>query len=153
MHLRNGKTNDCNLARTRSVPALTNPSKALDEYNAYLENSGCLDGKPTEKYWGTDSQKFLVTVGQSVSVGTQLAWAGNTGPGGKRGASLGENTHLHIFFTKQDPSNNEHYFYDPYGVFAYTACYPSEVLGPLTSCSRYPVAWELTSGGKLRYSA
>lgn len=103
-----------------------------------------------------------------------LAWAGNAGPGGKRSkasddtADLGDDTlawagntgpvepaiiwssganiHLHIFFA---------YFVDPYGVYAHrdaqgASCYPEDVEGPLTGCSRYPVAFDTSGDGLLK---
>jgi hypothetical protein len=124
--------------------------EAKADFIEYLTNSGCMDNNPDPVYWGTDSDKILVSAGQFVAQGQAIANAGETGPGGKRGGP-GVNTHLHIFFARKD-TDNKYYFIDPYGVYAYTGCYPSNVLGPLTGCSRYPVAWD-TTGGLLHRSA
>jgi hypothetical protein len=46
-----------------------------------------------------------------------VADAGDTGPGGKRGAGTGAtNIHLHVFFARKDPSDDKWYFFDPYGI-------------------------------------
>jgi len=87
-------------------------------------------------------------VGTTVKAGDHLAWSGSTGPGGCGCATggSGPNTHLHIFFTHLDPTDNHWYFFDPYGIYAYGDCYPAAVDAPTTnSCNRYPVAWK---GGK-----
>ena len=87
-------------------------------------------------------------LGQTVQRGQLLAWAGNTGPGGKRGAG-GPNTHLHIFFCRRDPTNDEWYFFDPYGVYSLPGCYAANVTDATTGpCVRYPIAWKF---GKPQY--
>ena len=152
MHVRNGKTNDCDKAWDETMPTLNGDNE--DDYEAYLINSGCEDNNrnPQELYWGTNSQTIPVEVGDWVTRGTTVAWTGNTGPGGKRGASLSVNTHLHIFFTRKDPTDGRWYFIDPYGIYSTTSCYPSK-LGPLnTPCARYPRAWKLDGSGKLMYA-
>lgn len=60
----------------------------------------------------------------------------------------GVNTHLHIFFARHDPTDNEWYFIDPYGVYAPDNCYPALNRPINTPCARYPVAWK---GGKAQY--
>lgn len=147
MHLRDGASNDCALAWSESMPALANPSEARTDYLTHLLNTGCTESPRTRNldaaHWGTESQTIDAgLLGQRVERGQFLAWAGNTGPGGKRGAG-GANTHLHIFFARRDPQNNEWYFFDPYGIYGSQSCYPSAVTGkPTGSCVRYPVAWK-----------
>lgn len=103
VHLRNGKTNDCAKGKANSLANLTPGSQSYIDYNAYLINSGCKKTVPAPgaEYWGSDTQTIPVAVGQSVVRGQVVAWAGNTGPGGKRGASLSANTHLHLFTTRK----------------------------------------------------
>jgi len=149
MHLRNGASNDSNAAWSLTVPTLKDPE--LTEYKTHLNDTGCPQNPPRNPdpaHWGTNAQTILVTPNQTVTRGQQLAWCGNTGPGGKKGAG-GPNTHLHIFFARRDPSNNEWYFFDPYGIYALPECYPAGVTGTLGGpCVRYPVAW---SGGRPAY--
>ncbi|MBZ5521778.1 MAG: hypothetical protein LAP21_06015 [Acidobacteriia bacterium] len=59
---------------------------------------------------------------QHVTAGQVLGWAGDTGPGGNGNGNATANTHLHIFFTRRDPSNNQFYFIDPYGIYAMPNC-------------------------------
>jgi len=103
VHLRNGKTNDCAKGKANSLANLTPGSQSYIDYNTYLINSGCKKTVPAPgtEYWGSDTQTIPVAVGQSVVRGQVIAWAGNTGPGGKRGASLSANTHLHLFTTRK----------------------------------------------------
>ena len=84
-------------------------------------------------------------MGQQVDRGEFLAWAGQTGPGGNRNQAF-VNTHLHIFFAHRDPTDNNWYFFDPYGIYSTPECYPAGVDDPLTTdCIRYPVAWQGSS--------
>ncbi len=70
-----------------------------------------------------------------------VAWAGSTGPGGKRGSG-GPNNHLHLFTARRDPTDNEYYFIDPYGIYASPPCYPSAAGGNSGGpCARYPNIW------------
>jgi hypothetical protein len=142
MHLRNGATNDCNAAWSQTVPTLSDPNRT--EYITHLNATGCPQNPPRNPdpvHWGTDAQTIPVQVGQQVTRGTFLAWAGDTGPGGKKGAG-GPNTHLHIFFARRDPTNNEWYFFDPYGIYAMPTCYPAGVTDAITgACARYPIVW------------
>ncbi len=159
MHLRNGPKTDCEAAWTQTVPTLSDPR--LTQYKAYLEATGCPKTgtkNPVEKYWGTDAQKIdMNLLGKNVLAGDHLAWAGNTGPGGcgctnddpnwKWGK--GTNTHLHLFCAHRDPTDNEWYFVDPYGIYAPPNCYPANLTDPITTaCARYPIAWK---GGKPQY--
>jgi hypothetical protein len=147
MHLQNGPANDCDKAWTKTIPTLNASDKAL--YTTYLENTGCPLNKPRNPdsvFWGKESQKINMSLlGQTVSAGQAIAWAGSTGPGGcgcMKGGS-GPNTHLHVFFAHRDPIDNLWYFFDPYGIYSYPACYPTAVDGVInTACSRYPVSWK-----------
>ena len=124
MHLRNGKDNDCKIAWSTTVPILEGRSdliKEKNEYKEHLNTTSCplivSERNPNEDHWGTNQQKIgSGLLGKQVDRGSFLAWAGNTGPGGKRGSG-GPNTHLHLFFTRRDPSNNEWYFIDPWGIY------------------------------------
>lgn len=144
MHLRDGKDNDCELAWTRSVPNIS--GKSLTDYKTHLNDTGCKQKKSDrdldEDHWGTNGQAINNSLlGKTVKRGDFIAWAGNTGPGGKRGTG-GPNTHLHIFWAKKD-SDGKWYFFDPYGIYALPDCYPSSVTGSLSSsCVRYPIAWK-----------
>ena len=145
MHLRNGKTADCAKAWAKTVPALTVGSDSYNEYLAYLGNSGCNKDSqvPDETYWGTNAQAIPVVQGQVVAKGQFIAYAGNTGPGGKRGDSLSVNTHLHLFTLRKDTTDGRWYFIDPYGIYAQTQCYPPGITDAIaTPCSRYPIAWK-----------
>ena len=152
MHLRNGAANDCDRAWKDTIPTLDAGSDELADYKKHLEDTGCkqrpADRSLDESHWGTDSETIPDLLGKTVKAGQFLAWAGNTGPGGKRGAG-GPNTHLHIFFARRDPSNNEWYFFDPYGIYGPPDCYSASVTGALGGfCVRYPVAWK---GGRPQY--
>ncbi len=150
MHLRNGATNDGNAAWNQTVPTLSDPE--LTEYTTHLNATGCPQTRTRTldpAHWGTDAQAIDTgLLGQQVTRGQFLAWAGNTGPGGKRGSG-GPNTHLHIFWARRDPTNNEWYLFDPYGIYATPDCYPAGVTDALTGpCVRYANAWQ---GGKPSY--
>jgi hypothetical protein len=149
MHMRDGATHDCDAAWNQTVPTLGEPERT--EYVTHLNATGCPQNPPRNPdpaHWGTDQQAIPVTPGQQVARGAFLGWCGNTGPGGKRGAG-GPNTHLHIFWARRDPSNNEWYFFDPYGVYALPDCYAAGVTDATTGpCVRYPVAWK---DGKPQY--
>lgn len=151
MHLRNGKNSDCATAKSKSLASLTPGTTSYEDYRTYLVNSGCLQDSPAPgtSYWGKNSHKIPVKVGDFVSRGQTIAWAGNTGPGGKRGASLSANTHLHMFTTRKDTTDGRWYFTDPYGVYAHPACYPDTVTGKISgACGRYPRSWK---GGRPSY--
>ena len=53
--------------------------------------------------------------------------------------------HLHIFFARKDPTNNEWYLIDPYGIYGPPDCYPANFSDPISGCARYPITWK---GGK-----
>jgi murein DD-endopeptidase MepM/ murein hydrolase activator NlpD len=151
MHLRNGATNDCTAAWDITVPTLTGDNRT--EYLTHLNGTGCpqkpADRKPDPVHWGTDAQTILVAVGDRVQRGQQVAWCGNTGPGGKRGSG-GPNTHLHIFWCRRD-ADGRWYFFDPYGVYSTPDHYAAGVTAATTGpCVRYPVAW---NGGRPQYPA
>ena len=82
-----------------------------------------------------------------MTAGAFLGWAGDTGPGGKRGPG-DPNTHLHVFFAHRDASDGLWYLFDPYGIYGPPECYPAHVGDPVSGpCVRYPVAW---AGGRPR---
>ena len=160
MHLRNGPSSDSDNCWSKTVPTLAEPR--LSQYKSFLTSTGCPQNpprNPDSNYWGTESEKIDTTLlSNSVEAGTFLAWAGETGPGGcnctNDSASYtwggGVNTHLHVFFTRRDQTNNEWYFIDPYGIYGHPSCYPSNLTDPITtSCARYPITWK---GGKPQYS-
>jgi murein DD-endopeptidase MepM/ murein hydrolase activator NlpD len=149
MHLRDGADHDCDAAWNQTVPSLS--GDLLDEYVTHLQETGCPQTPPRNPdaaHWGTNEQTIPVTVGQHVARGEFLAWAGNTGPGGKRGSG-GPNTHLHIFWCRRDPTDGRWYFFDPYGVYALPGCYAAGITDSTNGpCVRYPVAW---LGGRPQY--
>ncbi len=142
MHLRDGASADCDRAWDETIPTLSGQN--LTDYRTHLNATGCVSNPANRNldssHWGTNSQTIPVVENQLVARGTVLAQAGNTGPGGKRGAG-GPNTHLHLFVARRDPTNNEFYFVDPYGIYAGPACYPSTAGGKGGTCARYPNIW------------
>jgi hypothetical protein len=153
MHLRNGPIHDSDASWNQTIPNLNEPG--LSQYKHYLQATGCPQTgprNPNPTYWGTDAQKIDPSLlGKDVAAGAPLAWAGCTGPGGCGCTNSsagwtwggGVNTHLHIFFAHRDPSDNEWYFIDPYGIYGPPTCYPTNLTDPITShCARYPNAWK-----------
>ena len=83
---------------------------------------------PSDLYWGTDADTILVDVGDTVYAHQQVAWSGNTGPGG---AGKGLNTdgtpsnpntannHLHFMLAVKHPTwtGGDWLYVDPYGVY------------------------------------
>ena len=144
MHLRDGASDDCDRAWTESVPTLGDGD--LVDFLNHLYATGCPELPSMrdldESHWGTDDEVMPNLVGQAVTAGQFLAWAGNTGPGGKRGLG-GPNTHLHLFVVRRDPTDNQFYFVDPYGIYGKPECYPGNLTDPITgSCARYPNLWK-----------
>ncbi len=143
MHMRDGADHDCSLAWSQTIPTLSGQN--LTDYEAHLNATGCTQDPGSRNldtdHWGTNAQSIPVEAGDVVPAGGFLGWAGNTGPGGKRGLG-GPNTHLHIFFARRDPTDNEYYFVDPYGIYAKPPCYP-DTMGGITGgpCARYPNLW------------
>jgi murein DD-endopeptidase MepM/ murein hydrolase activator NlpD len=148
MHLRNGSSNDCNNAWNLTIPWFATRPDLLEDktnYVALLNATGCTQNpatrNPNTNHWGLNSDTIRVTVGQSVVRGQWLAHAGQTGPGGNRNKNS-VNTHLHIFFAHRDPTDDNWYFFDPYGIYALPDCYPPGITDALdTDCVRYPIAW------------
>jgi hypothetical protein len=144
MHLRNGADNDCSVSWSKPTSwDLSKPADvtAKNAYETKLKNAGCPETgtrNPTEAYFGKNSEKIDQSLlGKTVNAGDAIAWAGRTGPGGSQGI------HLHIFFAHRDPGNNQWYFFDPYGIYAYGSCYPNTVDGAInTPCARYPIVWK-----------
>jgi hypothetical protein len=154
MHLRNGPYVDCGKAWSATVPTLTGDT--YTKYTNHLTATGCTqiaaNRNPQVNHWGTNSQAIPVTKGQYVSQGTVIGWSGQTGPGGSLGGGGGTNTnnHLHIFFTRRDPTNNLFYFVDPYGIYGVPTCYPSNIVGYISGlCVRYPILWV---GSQMQYA-
>lgn len=158
MHLRNEPTHDADQAWNVTAPKLQEPG--LSQSKNYLTSTGCPKGgpyHPKPEFWGTDADQIDMTLlGKQVAAGAVIAHSGCTGPGG-RGCTKdqanwtwggGVNTHLHIFFARRDPSDNEWYFIDPYGIYSSGGCYPALDTPVTTPCARYPVAWK---GGKAQY--
>ncbi|HEX3578007.1 MAG TPA: M23 family metallopeptidase, partial [Thermoanaerobaculia bacterium] len=145
MHMRNGPSGDCAKGWSNTVPSLN--GDALTNYKGHLNATGCpsnaANRNPTAANWGTNAQTIAVAVGQQVTAGQVLGWAGDTGPGGNGSNNATTNTHLHIFFTVKDPSNHQFYFFDPYGIYGYPSCYPAATTGATGGvCARYPIAWK-----------
>jgi murein DD-endopeptidase MepM/ murein hydrolase activator NlpD len=142
MHLRDGASADCDRAWDETIPTLSGQN--LIDYRTHLNATGCVSNPANRNldssHWGTESQTIPVVENQNVARGTVLAKAGNTGPGGKRGSG-GPNTHLHLFVARRDPTDNEFYFVDPYGIYAGPACYPGTAGGKGGACARYPNIW------------
>jgi hypothetical protein len=153
MHLRNGPLGDCDNAWTKTVPTLSEP--LLSQYKTFLNTTGCPQSgtrNPSATYWGTSADKIDQTLlGQTVTRGQVLAHSGETGPGGCNCTKATDpsytwggavNTHLHVFYARRDPTDSNWYFFDPYGIYAAPACYPTLTTDPVvTDCSRYPVKW------------
>lgn len=153
MHLRDGARHDCEAAWSQTLGHPPAGDKELEAYRVHLLATGCAQDPSSRRldlrHWGTDGQRLdLHLLGKRVAAGETLGWAGDTGPGGKRGPG-DPNTHLHVFFAHRDPANQSWYFFDPYGIYGPPGCYPLHVTDPvLGPCVRYPVAW---TGGRPRY--
>lgn len=164
MHLRNGPKHDADQAWNVTVPGFgTDPDgqKLSQQYQAYLAKTGCPKGGPYKAdpaFWGTDAERIDPNiVGKQVKAGALIAHAGCTGPGGSGATNLTDpkwkwgglpNNHLHIFFCRRDPTDNQWYFVDPYGIYASGNCYPGINKSVATACARYPNLWK---GGKAQY--
>jgi hypothetical protein len=159
MHLRNGPKHDADLCWNVTVPSLS--GVAQTQYKSYLAKTGCpQNGVYTANpdFWGTDADKIDAgIVGKQVPAGALIAHAGCTGPGGcgctdsttanwKWSGSA--NNHLHIFFSRRDPTDNEWYLVDPYGIYASGGGYPGMNNAITTPCARYPILWK---GAKSQY--
>lgn len=156
MHMRNGPAHDCASAWSITIPYLDSRHDLSTQeaaYKGHLNATGCPQNaasrNPAATNWGTNAQTIAVKQGQTVAAGQFLGWAGDTGPGGNGNSNAQTNVHLHIFFTHRDPTNNQYYFFDPYGIFAQQKCYPSAITGAIGGvCARYPNAWK---GGRPQY--
>lgn len=153
MHVRNGASNDCALAWSNTIPTLNNPE--LADYTAHLNDTGCTSNPATRNlnasHWGSNTDTIPVTLGATVNRGDVLAQAGDTGPGGKRGAGTGSpNVHLHIFFARRDPIDSNWYFFDPYGIYNQRSCYPGSFNDPIQHRhAGYGIAWR---NGKTQFA-
>ena len=154
MHLMNGANRDCDSAWMATIPTLD--SVETINYTSYLESTGCYedpaDRELSVDHWGIDGTTMNASaLGTTVPAGNVLGIAGSTGPGGCgcMNGGGGPNHHLHLFFAHRDPANDKWYLFDPYGIYSFPDCYPTEVDGAInTACSRYPVSWK---GGSPRY--
>jgi murein DD-endopeptidase MepM/ murein hydrolase activator NlpD len=152
MHLQNGPTNDCGKAWSVSVPQIYNADDNSNQvnYKHYLNSTGCPEDasqrNPDVAHWGKNSQKIdMSLLNKTVTAGQVIGYAGSTGPGGcgSLDGSVRVNTHLHIFFSFRDTTDNHWYFFDPYGIYSMPYCYPAGVNEAINGqCSRYPVAWK-----------
>lgn len=153
MHLRDGARHDCAAAWSQTLAHPPAGNQELAAYRVHLLATGCTEdpaGRRLDaRHWGTESQTLdHQLLGKHVAAGELLGWAGDTGPGGKRGPG-DPNTHLHVFFARRDPSDQNWYLFDPYGIYGPPACYPLHLTDPVIGpCVRYPVAW---SGGRPRF--
>ncbi|HLX07034.1 MAG TPA: hypothetical protein VKY89_04150 [Thermoanaerobaculia bacterium] len=152
MHLRDGARHDCAAAWSQTMAQPPAGERELAPYRVHLLATGCAEDQASRhldpRQWGTEAETIdKRLLGKHVAAGQFLAWAGNTGPGGKRGAG-DPNTHLHVFFARRDPGDQRWYFIDPYGIYGPPACYPLHLADPVAGpCVRYPVAW---AGGRPR---
>ena len=115
LHLRDGRTHDVAKAKIS-----TSTKESFVKYRAFA------NGWPNHLSWGTDAHTIKVKVGDPVSVGTPIAWAGNTGAGGAD-AGLNDdgspedwrgNLHLHVYVAVPHPTvQNTWVWVDPYGVY------------------------------------
>ncbi len=134
-HLRNGAQNDCLAAKA----FVANPPVFLiPAYANYINPLNC-SGTLSTRAWGNVSDRILVTPGQQVVEGQQIARAGNTGMGGVVGGlnsngtfkdSTYNNVHLHLYFSVEDttgagPPGTQWVHVDPYGAYAVagSGCY------------------------------
>jgi murein DD-endopeptidase MepM/ murein hydrolase activator NlpD len=146
MHLRGGASHDCEAAWAQTLAQAKPGDKEIAAYRVHLLATGCAQDAASRRldprHWGTEAQTIDPhLLGKRVAAGAFLAWAGSTGPGGKRGPGA-PNTHLHVFFARRDPADHRWYFVDPYGIYGPPDCYPRHLADPVTSpCVRYPVAW------------
>lgn len=123
LHLRDGQSHD--IAKAKSS---TSSSDKYVKYRAFANDY------PDHVSWGSESHTIKVKAGDSVGIGTELAWAGNTGAGGA-GSGLNDdgspknwkgNVHLHVYVAVPHPTlANTWVWVDPYGVYeeADTGCY------------------------------
>jgi murein DD-endopeptidase MepM/ murein hydrolase activator NlpD len=119
-HLRNGFDHD--LAQAKQTVAVSDPTANQNKYLKYANLPS-----PSSLLWGTNAQKILVKAGDKVLRGQQIAWSGDTGPGGA-GAGLNvdgtptdpntANNHLHMMVAVPDPkSPGDWVQVDAFGVY------------------------------------
>lgn len=117
-HLRNGRTNDVANANAIDCTSVTDERCGL--YKLFVQKF------PTHLSWGDDTHTIAVSVGDTVSAGQFLGWAGNTGYGGA-GWGLKDdgtpnnwrgNLHLHTYYAYEHPTEASTFVVvDPYGVY------------------------------------
>jgi hypothetical protein len=125
-HLRNGKDHD--LAKALALDCSQSSDSRCPKYKLFAQNY------PNHVSWGTNAHTLKVQVGDWVSGGEMIGWAGNTGPGGA-GNGLNDdgspksprgNVHLHTYWGAQHPTEANTFIHiDPYGVYnkENTGCY------------------------------
>ena len=134
MHLRNGPTHDADNAWNVTVAEFGEPQ--LSQYKEYLNNTGCPKGgpyNPDPQYLGDRRRQDRHDASQQDGRRRRsyrpfrLHRTGRLRLHRRQRVQLwggGVNTHLHIFFARRDPTDNEWYFIDPYGIYASGGCYP-----------------------------
>lgn len=125
-HLRNGFDHDLDKAKHVAVTS-GDPRERDSLYKKYA-----FKPNPNQLVWGNNNQKIKVKVGDMVTAGQQIAFAGNTGYGGA-GWGLNPddnanpydnntvNNHLHFMLWQPSPANTNSVSWlevDPYGVYA-----------------------------------
>src|ERR1700724_307479 len=153
IRLRAAARHACDAAWSQPLAHPPAAADGLATYRAHLLATGCAQDPASRRldarHWGTDAQTIdLHLLAKHVAAGQILGWAGDTGPGGKRGPGS-PNTHLHVFFARRDPTDQSWYLFDPYGIYGLPPCYPLHLTDPVVGpCVRYPVAW---AGGRPRF--
>lgn len=120
-HLRDGKTHD--LAKAKTTVATGDETSSRDKYLLFAN----LDD-PSDLWWGTNEQKILVDVGDTVRAQQHIAWSGNTGPGGAGAGLDGDgnpknettaNNHLHFMIAAKHATwtGGEWAYVDPSSVY------------------------------------
>ena len=117
-HLRNGR--DADQARANAIDCTSVTDDRCEPYKKFATDY------TSHVSWGTNDHVIDLKVGDTVSAGQFLAWAGNTGYGGagwgldddgKPTSSRG-NVHLHAYFGAAHPTDaNVFVAVDPYGVY------------------------------------
>lgn len=128
MHLRDGYTHDTTAAKAM-VPPDPNANDNWAKYARYAKNNS------NKLYWGQESDKVAVKVGDWVQAGQFIAKSGNTGAGGAGNGLNNDgtpadttraNNHLHFMLAVPNPkTSGEWVFIDSFGVYnqVNTGCY------------------------------
>lgn len=128
MHLRDGYTHDHDAAKA-IVPPDPNANDNWAKYSRFAKNNS------NKLYWGEETHKIAVKVGDWVNTGTYIGKAGNTGAGGAGNGLNNDgtpmnttraNNHLHFMLSVPNPKTaGEWVFIDAFGVYneVDTGCY------------------------------